>query len=209
MGETVVDIAALTDSNSNPGEIIVHRARFLEELLKDMPPSVMHANKKLIHIDELKPANDGSLPRLTLKFSDGSSDQVHAIIGADGIHGYVRRFVLGDDNPLTIPVYAGWWDTRNLVSVEQGTKAIGSKFVEPQYPRQHAWIGNGGFLMHDIIDNGEVLQCVAAVRNERNWDPRKWKRTLTKDELLEKFGDWLIGKPMADVSRKTADCVRR
>lgn len=66
-------------------------------------------------------------------------------------------------------------------------------------PQQLLWLGKGGFLMHDILSDGQVLQCVAAVRAESEWDPQKWKSTVGKSELDEKFGEWLIGRQMAEV----------
>lgn len=165
-----------------------------------MPASAMRVNKKLVRIEHTGSSIDSIQEALMLHFSDGSHDEVDAVIGADGIHGYVRGFILGEDNPATKPVYAGWWDTRNLVKINDGIEKIGAQYVDPSFPQQHAWVGHGGFLMHDIIDSGEVLQCVAAVRDEQDWDPKQCKRPLTKDELLEKFGGWLIGKPMAEVS---------
>ena len=57
---------------------------------------------------------------IVLPFQGASISGVDALIGADGIFGCVRKYVLGADDPATEPVYAGWWDCRNLQPVEKG-----------------------------------------------------------------------------------------
>ena len=69
-GETVVDIAALTGSNSNKRS---HCA----------PCSLIH-----------------------ITLNDSTNDTVDGVIGADGVHGYVRRHILGN-NSVAMPTYSG------------------------------------------------------------------------------------------------------
>ena len=181
--------------------MIVHRAQLLHELLKtDVPSSCLHVNKRLTGIDEDPGSSHSGSARLRLHFEDGSSDYADAIIGADGIHSHVRGHILGKDHPATLPVYAGWWDYRSLVPIAQGVEKIGSKYVDPDDGHQHLWLGHGGFPMHDILDDGKTLQCVAAVRAGTAWDPQQWKKALDESDLEGQFESWLIGLGMTDVS---------
>ena len=44
---------------------------------------------------------------IELRFQDGGIERADALIGADGIFGFVRKYVLGADDLATEPVYAG------------------------------------------------------------------------------------------------------
>jgi salicylate hydroxylase len=88
---------------------VVHRAEFLAELPKPVPKHLMHTSKKLVAVST---TDDGAL---TLSFEDGTTEPADALIGADGIHSFVRKHILGKDHPAAEPVFAGWWDCRNLV----------------------------------------------------------------------------------------------
>ena len=122
----------------------------------------MFTNKKLTNIEA---AESGEL---TLIFKDGSKEVFDAIIGADGIRGYVREHVLGADHPATAAEFGGWWDCRSLVPIAKAREALGDEYFDE--PRQYAWSGDGVYLMHDVLNKGETVQCVAAVMKD-TWDP--------------------------------------
>lgn len=121
-GKIVVDRAITNDKAEEQRLIVVHRARFLQQLLGNVPESIMHVNKKLVRIERDMDAMQKLQPELTLHFTDGSIHYADAVIGADGIHSYVRGHILGESHPATKPVYAGWWDCRNLVPIQRGIK---------------------------------------------------------------------------------------
>ena len=175
----------------------MHRAALLRELLAPLPRDVLLASKKLIAIEE---AED----ELTLHFEDGSSHTVDALIGADGIFSRVRAHILGD-SPSAKAVASGWWGCRRLVPLEEAQKKLGAELLE--VPRQYGWIGDRGFMMHDVLDAGKTVQCVAAgVEQEK---PEKQgsadrKSRLTREGLEACFKEWLdgpIARPMIDVSQ--------
>jgi len=132
--------------------MVVHRAEFLVELLKPVPKEVMHTSKKLVGVTA---TDDDSL---LLRFEDGTTEPADALIGADGIHSYVRKQIRGD-HPAAEPVFAGWWDCRNLVPFEKAKEVLGEEYFGED--RQYGWIGDGGFIMHDVLDGGKTVQCVA------------------------------------------------
>ncbi|MCJ1356784.1 MAG: hypothetical protein MMC33_006780 [Icmadophila ericetorum] len=164
---------------------VVHRASFLRELLQPVPRSIMYTSKKLIKVDD---ADDKGV---LLHFKDGTTELVDALIGADGVHGYVRKHILGADHPATEPVFAGWWDCRNLVPYEKAREKLGEKYFEED--RQYGWLGEGGFIMHDVLEHGKLVQCVGAILTDEPWDSTEWKRSLDQKKLEESFAPWLDG----------------
>ena len=124
---------------------------------------------------------------------------VDAVIGADGIFGFTRQHVLGTDDSATKPISGGWWDCRNLVSIEKAKERLGEEYFRE--PRQFAWVGSQAFIMHDVLDDGKTVQFVAAVVEKEASAERK--RTLSRELLEYSFKDWLkgpIAPGMIDVS---------
>jgi salicylate hydroxylase len=117
---------------------VVARKALLRELLVSVSRERMFTNKNLVNIE----SSDGG--ELTLSFQDGSQENVDAVIGANGIHGYARIYVLGADYPALAPSFAGFWDCRSLVSIEKAREVLGEKYFKEA--RQYAWSGDGGFF---------------------------------------------------------------
>ena len=187
-GKLIFDLADKEPS------LIVHRAAFLKELLKLVPRDSMHVNKKLVRIDN---ADDGEI---LLHFKDGSIESTDALIGADGIHGYVRQHILGADNTAVKAVYAGWWNCLTLVPFDKAKKILGEEYFKDD--RQYGWVGDGGFIMHDILDDGKTVQCIGAVAAE-TWSSDDWKKAIDRKILDDAFETWYggpIAKGMVEVS---------
>lgn len=173
---------------------VVHRAAFLAELLRHVPSEIMHTSKKLVGVEETE---NGSL---ILSFKDGSKETFDALIGADGIHGFVRPYILGD-HPSSKAKFAGFWDCRSLVPIAKARELLNEELFRE--PRQYGWSGDGSFFMHDCLDNGETIQCVASVMTNEDWDTNEWKRKLDRKILEEGFAPWTnstIKDGMIDVS---------
>jgi len=184
---------ALIGSGPNAGTVVielkgddsgqgVHRAAFLSELLKPLPKDIMHTSKKVVQIDE---SDDGGV---ILHFKDGTEQHFDALIGADGIHGYCREYILGAEHPASKPAFAGFWDCRALVPIQKAKKVLGEEYFMDG--KQYAWIGDGGYLMHDVLDNGETVQCVSSMMTDEIWNPGEWKRDLDRKGLKDAFSKW-------------------
>lgn len=183
----------------------MHRAALLRELLAPLPADRLHANKALSSITPTNPAGDaasGEMMKVT--FRDGQEETFHAVIGADGIFGAVRRYVLQETADSDAPTPAGFWDARNVVPFDKAKALLGAEYFEEN--RQYGWAGNGAFVMHDVLDNGANVQCVvSAVENEVR-PSKDRKQPLTRDLLEGTFKEWLdgpIGKGIIDVSTST------
>ena len=66
----------------------VHRAAFVDALVKRIDPARTHFNKRCARL-----TSDGDVT--TVHFQDGTTFEADVVLGADGIKSVVRNFVLG------------------------------------------------------------------------------------------------------------------
>ncbi|KAG8163608.1 hypothetical protein KVR01_006905 [Diaporthe batatas] len=167
---------------------IVHRAAFLRELLAEVPPSRMHASKKLTRVDRHDGAGPGA--PMTLHFADGSTHECDVLIGADGIHSVVRGIVLGDGDPAASARNTGWWAIMALEPFAAAQACLGESLVNAEDPRQYGWTGDGAYLLHDVLSDGRLVQIIACGMDEDARGSDRWQTTLSADEIREHFRGW-------------------
>lgn len=112
--------AAFTISNSL-GQNGVHRAHFLEEMVKLIPSGVTNFGKRLSKLSE----NDNG--RIVMSFEDGTSAETDAVIGCDGIKSTVRQILFGPGHPATPPSYTHKYAYRGLVPMKDAIAAVGEE----------------------------------------------------------------------------------
>ena len=100
----------------------VHRAYFLDELVKGVPAQRAHFNKRLVTIED-EPGKE-----IMLHFKDGTTATADAVIGADGIHSHVREYLLGKE--AAEPVFAGSVAYRGLVPMDAAVEKLGSEYAQ-------------------------------------------------------------------------------
>ncbi|RYP35056.1 hypothetical protein DL767_003961 [Monosporascus sp. MG133] len=144
-GQTIFDL-----SGADPG-MIVHRASLLRELVAPLPKDSLHTNKKLAAINRIP-----DMDAVEVVFEDGTVERFDAVIGADGIFGSVRSYVLQDDADQFAASPAGFWDCRNLVPLERAKAVLGEELFE--LDRQYGWVGDGGFLTLSGWLNGPIAK---------------------------------------------------
>lgn len=113
-----------TPAFSIPGKIGnagVHRAKFLDELVKCVPQDIAQFGKRLNSIRE---RDDGSI---SMTFDDGSSASANAILGCDGIKSRVRQLMFGEDHPCAQPSYTYKYAYRALVPMDDAIAALGEE----------------------------------------------------------------------------------
>lgn len=166
----------------------------------------MHASKKLQKIDQ-----DDSL---TIYFTDGRTHECDILIGADGIHSTVRKFVLGENDPAASPQNSGAWLIMTLQPFDKAQVILGKELVDLEDAREYGWAGRAAFLMHNILSGGQLVQFVIASHDgesERGLVDQ-WKRTVGADEIKKLFQDWPphLSKAVNDVrslSARARACV--
>ena len=103
------------------GQNGVHRAHFLDELVKLIPPEISRFDKRLKDVTE---DEDG---KLTMTFFDNSTAHADIIVGCDGIKSRVRSMIVGAEHPSATPSYTHKYAYRGLVAMEDAIKAIGEE----------------------------------------------------------------------------------
>ncbi|KAF1999562.1 FAD/NAD(P)-binding domain-containing protein [Amniculicola lignicola CBS 123094] len=163
---------------------VVHRAALLAELLKPIEDKKKHTNRKVISI------NDSAKGQVEINFEDGTVFHADAVVGADGVRGYVRCHVLGKDHPAVPAKVAGFWDARSLIPMQKAKALLGEEYFE--IDRQYGWIGEGGFIMHDVLDGGDTVQCVVCgiVGEGDEWAEGEWSKPLDRAALEKALEEW-------------------
>ncbi|KAI1142833.1 FAD/NAD(P)-binding domain-containing protein [Hypoxylon sp. FL0543] len=165
---------------------IVHRAALLQELLAGVPAERMHASKKL---DRAERSDDGSGP-LVLRFADGSTHECDVLVGADGIHSAVRRMVLGDADAAASPRNTGTWAVMTLQPYARARDSLGRGTVDLEDAREYSWVGDGSFVLHNLLSGGQLVQFVAASHDEAAVASERWTRSVAAEELRRLYTDW-------------------
>lgn len=143
------------DRADGPGNRVlktVARHSFLTKLLESVPESNMHTNKRLARID------DSSAPgQYNVVFEDGYQHPCDVVIGADGLYGRVRNYVLGEDSPVLKPRWSGSWVVHSIVPIDVALDAIGPELVGFDDPTQTGVMGmNGTFTMYDWMHGRRI-----------------------------------------------------
>lgn len=181
----------ILDMNDVQKTVNVHRAKLMKQILDVLPRDRLQAYKRLTKIEE-------GPSKITLSFEDRSETTVDAVIGADGIHSMVRKSVLRDSPSTIDPAFAGFWDMRTMVPVDEAAEHMGKAYFNPLEPKQYGWAGDGTFALHQILDDGMSAACILAVASHDHWDPSQWKQPVGKPEVEEllrprgKFGEGLL-----------------
>ena len=106
---------------SEIGQNGVHRAHFLDELVKLVPSSIARFGKRLESISE----DESGL--LSMTFADGTTSLAHAILGCDGIKSRVRQALFGADHPCVQPTFTHKYAYRALVPMDDAIAALGEE----------------------------------------------------------------------------------
>lgn len=165
---------------------IVHRAAFLRELLSTVPAERMHASKKLERVQRA----DGEDGPVTLHFADGSSHECDILVGADGIHSMIRTVILGKDDPAAHPRNAGWWCVMALKPYQEARASLGDGYVSAEDPSEYQWIGDGAYILHNVLNEGSLVQFVISAREDEAVGSDRWTRMVGVEEIRKLYSDW-------------------
>ncbi|OTA98809.1 hypothetical protein M426DRAFT_28081 [Hypoxylon sp. CI-4A] len=162
----------------------MNRAPFLQALLSLVPKEILHAAKRVKSIEQTS-------SEVTVAFEDGTEAHFDAIIGADGIFSSVRNHILGDEREKHATSPAGWWDCRHLVPYEKARAALGDESFKVD--RQYAWLGDGASMLHGIVENQTIVQCIIAVIDKDL--STNQKRIVTRQLILDQedpkgYAEW-------------------
>ncbi|KAF3015856.1 hypothetical protein E8E14_007315 [Neopestalotiopsis sp. 37M] len=142
------------------GKRAVGRQALLSEVLSGIPPRMVHLNTRVTSISESSSPGHG----LALSFADGSQKKYDLVIGADGVRGITRNYILGPDDPAQIPTPSGLWTLPIKVAADRARQVIEPEVLDPRNPRQITWVGDGTMMQHGLISNGrELVQSIYTI----------------------------------------------
>lgn len=160
------------------GQQSVHRAHFLDALVKIIPPERAHFHKR---VDFLEDKQGGPV---LIQFKDGTMATADAVIGADGVHSVVRTPLLGKE--AAKPVFAGSVAYRALVPMDKAVEKLGEELAGNAF----FLCGRGKASFSYPIDHGTLLNVVFFNLEQETWEHEKWVLPADPEALRSMFSTW-------------------
>ncbi|UJO19782.1 FAD-dependent monooxygenase orf3 [Fulvia fulva] len=161
------------------GQAGVHRARYLDELVKLIPEDVVDFGRRLEGL-----GRDKKTGRHVLHFHDGSTATATAVIGCDGIKSKVRSLMYGPSHPCSKPTYSHKYAYRALATMEDAVKAVG----EEKAKNACMHMGPGGHMLTFPVNHGKTLNIVAFHTTDDEWpDDSHLTRPAKREDALKDF----------------------
>lgn len=183
------------------GNTTVHRAEFLDQIVKYLPKERTHFGKRLAKITELP---QGSARELKMEFEDGSSAETDLVIGMDGIHSKCRQHLDKEKSgPSAVPGTAGlqWsgtWAYRGLIPMQEWLDALGEekgKAMGGETPFMA--LGRDTHMLCFPIQHHKTVNVVAFKTDRSSWpirpkmkDSEPWTQKTTQEAFLKDFEGW-------------------
>ncbi|KAI1259042.1 FAD/NAD(P)-binding domain-containing protein [Xylariaceae sp. FL1019] len=155
----------------------IERQAFLDALMKDTPPRSIHRNSRIATVTE---ALNGAV---VIAFADGTEKKYDVVVGADGLHGITRKFVLGVNESSLQPQHTGIWGLTLRVPYDKAREAMGDEFLDINQPLQMSWIGNGTIMQHHLTGEGKGVYLAAYARHSDCASTDPWAKVLTPEEF--------------------------
>jgi salicylate hydroxylase len=149
----------------------VHRADLLAVLSAAIPSDRMHFGQRCVAIRD-----NGSIVRA--EFADGSFTEADLLIGADGIHSFVRTHLFGHEHPR----FSGNVAFRGLAPADR-IADLGIEVVSSN------WLGPGGHFVHYFVGGGRYLNFVA-VSEQSGWERESWTDRADAAEAHARYAGW-------------------
>ncbi|KAK3389749.1 salicylate 1-hydroxylase-like protein [Podospora didyma] len=162
---------------ASPARMAVHRARFLDEIVKLIPADSVSFSKSLVDIVE----TDNSV---TLSFADGTSASCGAVIGCDGVRSATRRYVHGPDAG---PTFSGEYAYRALVPSDVFQTVMGAE----RTMNGQLYIGHGATVVTYPVEHGASINMVGIrTKPGSEWTHPSWLMPTTLQDLEADFAGW-------------------
>ncbi|KAK2028573.1 mannitol 1-phosphate dehydrogenase [Colletotrichum zoysiae] len=173
------------------GQTGIHRAHFLDELVKLLPDGVAKFGKHAVDYED-----DGT--RVLLKFQDGTTAIHDAVTACDGIKSQLRRVMLGDDHPASRAVFSGKYAYRGLIPMEEAEELLGSELAK----NSQMYLGKHGHILTFSVAKGKNMNVVA-FRSAEEWKSDEWVMAVKREDMMKDFEGW------GDKSQKIIQMLRK
>ncbi|OBR06607.1 Mannitol 1-phosphate dehydrogenase [Colletotrichum higginsianum IMI 349063] len=173
------------------GQTSVHRAHFLDELVKLLPEGVAVFGKRAVGYED-----DGA--RVSLRFQDGTTAVHDALVACDGIKSRLRSVMLGEGSPASKAVFSGKYAYRGLVPMEEAEQVLGEELAR----NSQIYSGRHGHILTFSVAKGKMMNVVA-FRSADEWPSDNWVVSVDKEAMLRDFEGW------GDQCRKIIQMMRK
>jgi salicylate hydroxylase len=134
---------------------LIHRADLLAALAEALPDGSVTLGMECISLHQMN-------SHATATFANGSPVEADIIVGADGIHSFVRHALRGAENPT----FTGNMCWRGIVPIEALPRDL--------FPPIHNnWHGPNAHVTHYFVRGGALVNFVA-VRETPTWTDESW-----------------------------------
>ncbi|KAK0109408.1 hypothetical protein ONS95_002106 [Cadophora gregata] len=159
----------------------VHRARFMEELVKLVPEGIANFNKRFFSMKNLESG------QIEITFADGSTARSDAVVGCDGIRSSVRQVLLARKSAEEDLSFSGTVAYRAIIPMEKAKEALGEGFAV----NAQMFLAPGGHVLCYPIDHGKTVNVIASVNKGEAWNHEGWVIKDAKyDDMKRDFVGW-------------------
>jgi salicylate hydroxylase len=151
----------ITTLHCKGGQASVHRAHFLDELVKLLPDGVAKfGHRAADFVDEGEKG-------VVVHFDNGEQARHDAIIGCDGIKSRIRASLLGEDHPATRAVYSGKYAYRGLIPMEKAKALLGEELAQ----NAQMYLGRHGHVLTFSVEKGKTMNGMPQTINTCSANP--------------------------------------
>lgn len=183
------------------GQSSVHRADFLDALVRHLPEGIAQFRKRATQIEQ-----QGD--ELQVLFADGTEYRCDLLIGADGIKSALRSYVLeGQGLDHLEPRFSGTCAYRGMVDSLQLREAFRIKGIDEHLVDvPQMYLGLDGHILTFPVRKGRIVNVVAFTSDRSQPEPTwpadaPWVREASQREMLDAFAGW------GDAPRALLECI--
>ena len=159
------------------GMSMIHRARFLDELVKLVPEKYVSFGKRVLAVEQVM-----EIVRMT--FDDGTVAEASVAVGCDGVKSHVRQSLFGKESDAK---FTGKYAYRGLLPMPKAVDLIGENLAR----NSQAYLGYGGHVLTMPVELGTTMNVVAFhTAADGKWHNDRWVLPMQKEDIDRDFGDW-------------------
>ncbi|KAI1087708.1 mannitol 1-phosphate dehydrogenase [Rostrohypoxylon terebratum] len=150
-----------------------HRKDLLEIMESFIPEGTVKFKKRAISFEQAE-------EKVHIKFEDGTSETVDAVIGCDGVKGLTRRAVLGKIAPEEVhPTFMGMYIYRGIIPMTQAKEILGTHAGDAKF-----FMAKGKAVAAYPISRGQEMNLVFFVTDDKPWTRGDHAIPCTKEEMV-------------------------
>jgi salicylate hydroxylase len=148
------------------------------DLLDVLAEGVRRENSDAVHLGARCVGASRDENGVSLLLEDGRQVRADALVGADGVHSQIRRFLFGTGDPR----FSGLIAWRGVIPISalpgRMTRMIGTN-----------WVGPGGHVVHYPLHRGELMNFVGIIERA-DWQIESWSARGNAAECHRDFAGW-------------------